>query len=73
MSGSGREALPGGREVLLNVREWSGGPAGCTLVVARPSRMSESAREAHPGCQGVVVRPSWMDGSGREALSDVWE
>ena len=37
-----------GREALLDVREWSGGPPGCPGVVGRPSRMTESGREALP-------------------------
>ena len=41
MSGIGREALP-------IVRERSGGPLGFAEVVVRPSRMSESGREALP-------------------------
>ena len=55
MSGSGREALTGGREVLPNVRvwserhhAWSGGRPGLLGVVGRPSRMSGSGREALP-------------------------
>ena len=69
MSGSGREDL-------LNVRESPG-------VVARPSRMSGSSREAlpdvqvwsdgPPGCPEVVGKPSQMSGSGWEALPDFWE
>ena len=46
MSGSGRDSLP-------DVREWSGGLSGCPGVVGRPTRMferpsrvSESSREA---------------------------
>ena len=41
MSGSGRLAH-------LDVREWSGGPAGCPGVVGRPSRMSGCDQEALP-------------------------
>ena len=48
MSGIGQEALPGGREALPDVREWSVGPPGCLGVVGSPSRMSECNREALP-------------------------
>ena len=48
MSKSGREALPDGREVLPNIREYSGGPPGFLGVVGRPSQMSGSGREALP-------------------------
>ena len=61
MSGSVQEALANlrvvgrpseicrsGREALLDVREWSGGPPGFTKVVGRASRMSGWSREAHP-------------------------
>ena len=41
MSGSGWLALP---EVL----NWSGGPPRCPGMVGRPSRMSDSVREAIP-------------------------
>ena len=34
------------QEALKDVREWSGGPPGCQGVVARPSKMSGSGREA---------------------------
>ena len=37
-----------GREVLLEVREWSGGPVRCPEVVGRPSRVSGSGQEALP-------------------------
>ena len=73
---------------VLNVRERSGNPLGCPGVFGkpyqmprRPSRMSESCREAlrdfrewsggPPGCPGVVERPSRMSGSGRKTLPDV--
>ena len=36
----------GGREALPYVREWSGGPPGCPIVVVRPSRLSVCGREA---------------------------
>ena len=39
MSRSGQEALP-------DVREWLGERPGCLRVVGRPSRMSESGRDA---------------------------
>ena len=55
MSGSGQETLP-------KVRERSGAPPGCPVVVGRLSQMSESGREAllkvhevsggPPGCPG---------------------
>ena len=41
MSGSGRGNLP-------DVREWSGGPPRCSLVVGRPFWLSRSGREALP-------------------------
>ena len=62
MSGSGREVLP-------EVREWSGGALECKGVVGWSSRMSGNGREAFrfvrewsggpPGIPGVVWRPSW--------------
>ena len=39
MSGSGWQ-------ILKDVREWSGGPPVCLVVVGRPSQMSRSVREA---------------------------
>ena len=51
ISGSGREASPMtkcGREALLNVREWSGGPPECPGEVGRPSWMSGSSLETYP-------------------------
>ena len=45
MSGSGQEALPGGRDIPDD-REYSVGPPGCPRVVGRLFRMS-----------GVVVSP----------------
>ena len=54
-SGSGREALPGGRNALLmsgsgrealaDVQEWSGGPPGCMGVGGRPSGWSECSAD----------------------------
>ena len=47
MSESSREVLRmfgSGREALLDIREWSGGPPGCPGVVGRSSRMSGSGR-----------------------------
>ena len=41
MSGSGREAMK-------DVREWSGGPPVCPIIVGRSDRMSGSVREALP-------------------------
>ena len=41
MTRSGRNALP-------NVREWSGGPPGCPVVVGMPSRISGTGQEALP-------------------------
>ena len=41
MSGSGREAL-------LDVRDWLGGPPGCLGVVLIPSRMSGSCTDTLP-------------------------
>ena len=35
-----------GQEALLDVREWSRGPAGCPRQVGRTSRMIGSGREA---------------------------
>ena len=58
MSGSGREALTGGRgssrisgsglETILDVREWSVDPHGSPGVVGKSSRMSGSGMEALP-------------------------
>ena len=72
MSGSGQEFLlisGSGRETLPNVREWSGGPAGCPGVVERPSQMFGSCREPLTDIRewsrdpseflGVVRRSSW--------------
>ena len=59
-----------GREALLNVRVWLGGPSGYPGVVGRPSRMPGSCRETLPYLV-VVGSPSRMSGSGREALPDV--
>ena len=68
-------------EALLDFREWSRGPLGCSGVVGRPSHMSGSGREALPYVRersggppiwpGVVGRHSRMFGSGREALPNV--
>ena len=70
MSRCGREVLQNvreGRESLLDVqkarlvvREWLGGPTGCTGVFRRP-----------PVCSVVVGRPSRMSGNGREDLKVV--
>ena len=64
MSGSSLEAL-------LDVREWSRGPPGCTGVLGRHSRMSGSGSLGPSGCLGVVGRHFRMFRSGREALPDV--
>ena len=55
MSGSGRNSL-------LDVREWTGGPLECPGVVGRPSQMSGNDRDALPGCLAVVGRPSRKSG-----------
>ena len=39
MSGSGLE-------ILLDVREWLGGPPKCLVVLGKPSRMSENGQDA---------------------------
>ena len=67
MSGSGREALP-------DVREWSGGPPRCPVVVESHSWMFAICREALPdvrkwtrgplGCPVVVGRPSLLSAIG---------
>ena len=72
MSGSGREDL-------LDVWEWSGGPPGCPRVGGRISWMSGNGQEAFlvvrewsrvpPGCPGVAGRPSLISGSGGESLT----
>ena len=82
MSESGREAsrMSGsGREAILDVREWSGGPPGCLGVVERTSRMSGSCQETLSDCgrpsqMGMVGSPSSMSESGREAFPEfrVW-
>ena len=51
-----------GREALLVVLEWSGGPRRFAGVVRGP-----------PGSPGVNMTPSRMSASGRDALSDVQE
>ena len=48
MSGSDWEALPDVWETRPKVRECSGGPPVCPVVVGRPSRISGSVREALP-------------------------
>ena len=66
MSGSGRNSL-------LDVREWTGGPLECSGVVGRPAQMSGNNRDTLPGCLAVVGRPSRMSGSCRKTLPDVRE
>ena len=65
MSGSGREVLP-------NVREWSGGPPRCPGVVERSSWMfgsdGRACRMSRSGQEALGV-----SGNGREALPDVRE
>ena len=62
MSGSGREVLP-------DIREWSGGPPGCPGLLGSSYRFRYDSTEF----PGVVGRPSRMSESGREALPDVRE
>ena len=57
MSGSGWEAVPDVRELMVGPHGWSGVPPGCPGVVGRPSR--------------VVGWPSQMSGSGQETVPDV--
>ena len=74
-SGSGREALPKGREWLVGPLEDPGGPLKVPGVLRRLSQRSQSGREALPEVQkwsvgppgGVemVGRPSQMSGSSR--------
>ena len=78
MSGSGRDALTGGREAFPGVREWSGVPPGCLGMVVRPSRMYGSGREALLDVlewsgvpHGWSGGPSWVSSRGREALPHV--
>ena len=59
MSGNGWKAI-------MDVREWSGSPSGCSGVVGSPFRMSGSGWETLLDNR----RPSRMSGSGRESLSD---
>ena len=66
MSGSGRETL-------LDVREWSGGPPECPGVVGRPSRKSRIGREALRHIREFSVSPPRMSESGQEAIPDVRE
>ena len=47
MSGSDQEALPDVRETRPEVRECSGAPPVCPVVVRRPSQMSGIGPEAH--------------------------
>ena len=71
-----------GREVLKDIREWSGGPTGYPEVVGMPSRISRSGRDTLPNV------PEWwealldvrqlsggprMSGNGQETLLDVRE
>ena len=62
MSGSGREVLP-------DIREWSGGPPGCPGLLGSSYRFRYDSTEF----PGVVGRPSRMSGSGRETLPGVQE
>ena len=53
-----------GRESLLNVRVWSGGPPGCLGEVGRPSRMSGSSQEALPNVwESLSNVCEWSGGS----------
>ena len=65
MSRSSREALP-------DVREWSGRPQGCLVVIGRLSGMSGMVGRSS-GMFGSVGRPSRMSRSSRETLLDVRE
>ena len=57
MSGSGRVAFP-------KVREWSGGPLGCSGVVERPSRMSRVVGKALPYCcEALPDTCEWSGGT----------
>ena len=75
MTGSGQLAFRrsiSGREALMDFREWSGVPSGCTEVVGRPFGMSRIGRETLPDFL------EWWEalpdvGSGRETPSDVQE
>ena len=62
-----------GRNSLLDVREWTGGPLECPGVVGRPSQMSGNDRDALPGCLAVVRRPSRMSESGWVDFPDFQE
>ena len=55
---------------LSIVREWTGGPPGCSGLVGRPSRMFEVVGGPYRYPE-VVERPSRMSESGRETLPDV--
>ena len=66
MTGSGREAI-------LDVREWSGGPPGGPEEVGRPSRMFGCGWEAFPVVQEWLGGPPGCPGSGQDALPDVRE
>ena len=76
ISGSGRRPARiswSGREVLADVREWSGGPPGYLGGAGRPTWMSGCFRETllnvrelsggNPKCQGVVGRLSRNSGN----------
>ena len=52
-----------GREVLPDVREWSGGPPGCLGVVRMPSQMSKSGRVALSVVQEALLDVTeWLRG-----------
>ena len=65
MSGSSRKPSRKSvscRDAIQDVREWSGGPPGRQLVIARPDVWEWWG--GPPGCLGVIGRPSRMSGRG---------
>ena len=70
MSGSGRDALKdvrSGRQALLDVWDWLGGPSGCRGVVGRPSQKSGKPFRNFGRPSRKTGRPSRKFGKGREA------
>ena len=63
MSGTPSRISRSGRETLLDLWEWSGGPLGCLGVVGRPSRMSGTGRE--------VLSDVWEWSGGRTVCTAV--
>ena len=69
--GIGRETLLYFREVLSDVREYSGGLPGGPGVVGMPSRMSGSGRETHPNVREWSRNPPGCSGGLLECPGEV--